>query len=94
MEGIFKQIIKHARHIFLTSFNLVKQDNQHTAVSSKRLKRVLNKLNFKKYSYQVNNISLFHQLSSQIGNPLVITGSLYLISSLYKYIDKLKSDLV
>ena len=92
IEGMLKQITPHAKHIYVTEFTLISQDNKHRAIAFSRLQNVLSRLHFRQYTQVKNNSSLLTKLVKQKGNPLVITGSLYLISSLYKQIQKLKKS--
>ncbi|MBI4225838.1 hypothetical protein HY612_01875, partial [Candidatus Roizmanbacteria bacterium] len=90
MEEMLKKIISYAKHIYLTEFTLVKQDNNHKAVAYARIQHVLAKLHFTNYTHIKDSASFLHKYAKREGNPLVITGSLYLISSLYQNIQKLK----
>ncbi len=92
IRAMITKIIPYAKHIYITEFSLIKQDNNHQAVGFSRVKKVLNKLHFKKFTY-VRDANLFiSKFSSEKREPLVITGSLYLISSLYRTIKSLKND--
>lgn len=91
MKGMLKQIIPHANHVYLTSFTLVVQDSRHKAVAFSRIETILSKLDFKRYS-QINNPKVFiKQQIKKKDTPFVITGSLYLVSSLYATIQKIKT---
>lgn len=92
MEAVLKEIIPYAKHVYITEFTLIMQDNNHTAVNPARIERVLGKLHFTKFSHIKDATSFLNKLAKQKGSPLVITGSLYLISSLYQNIQKLQMN--
>jgi len=90
--GMLKEIIPYAQQVYITEFRLVKQDNNHKAITFARIKSVLDKLRFSNFTHIKDAASFINRVAKQNANPLVITGSLYLISSLYKQIQKLKID--
>lgn len=88
MRSILKHIIPLSDKIFLTSFTNVSNDSLHKSVSLEKIITILKEFDFKNYQTVVNNRQIIKRVIRESDSTLVITGSLYLISSIYKYLLK------
>jgi len=85
LRGILKQIVPIAQKIYLTNFILDTQgDMVHSSIKSERIIKVLKELKFPRYEIIESTKKNVEKIIKEKSNPLVITGSLYLIGSLYK----------
>lgn len=84
IRTMLKQLIPIANKIFLTNFHLEGQDFVHQAVAPEFIKKILKRLNY--FSYQIihDQQQSFHEAIVRESCPILVTGSLYLISSFYK----------
>jgi len=84
LHGMLKQIVPRAEKIILTNFVLDTQgDMTHSSIKNERIIKVLKKLKFFRYEItQCTKERLEHMIKDR-KNPFVITGSLYLIGSIY-----------
>ena len=89
-EGLLKLIIKMASAITITNFQYKKQDLETSNAEINILTKILDKNFYKNYNIISDPIKAFENclLQDRIGNKLVVTGSLYLISEIYKYYEK------
>jgi len=87
MRNMLKYIIPLSDKIFLTGFTLVGNDSLHKSVNLEKIIAILKEFNFKNYQTVVNNRLTIKRIIRESDSTLVITGSLYLISSIYKYLN-------
>lgn len=83
IRGMLKQIITIAQTIIITPFTLEGGDMSHTSISASRIIKVLKELHYQNYSVRSVDKNFIQALINKEGKPLVITGSLYLIGSIY-----------
>ncbi len=88
MRNMLKYLVPLAKKIFITNFILTGQDSVHQSVDQRKIINLLNQLNFDRYQIVTNNKKTIDQLIKKTKNHFIITGSLYLISSIYKYLQK------
>jgi dihydrofolate synthase/folylpolyglutamate synthase len=85
-KAMLKKIIPLADKILLTQFSTSRMDNHWNSIDNQEISAFLKSQNFK-------NISIISNKKSEILNaiktskkPVAITGSLYLIASIYRYL--------
>jgi dihydrofolate synthase/folylpolyglutamate synthase len=86
-KGMLKKIIPLADKILLSHFSTSSTDNHWNSINNQEISTFLRFLKFKNFSIissEHPNILENVRLSKK---PIIITGSLYLIGSMYKYID-------
>jgi len=89
LYGMLKQIVPIASKIYLTEFVLDTQgDMIHSSINNKRNILVLKKLGFTNYQVIDSSKRNLENIIKEEKNPLIITGSLYLIGSIYKILLK------
>ncbi len=81
--NLLKNIVRLANHITITSFFIKNQDLFHLSKETKEIEKDLKKLNFRNFKIVENPKQAFKYALENGKNPLVITGSLYLISEIY-----------
>jgi dihydrofolate synthase/folylpolyglutamate synthase len=82
-----KIILPLAQHIYITEFIKDQKNKALPSESAHTLVEVLEQLEYKNYSIIENNENLINILTKENKKmPLVVTGSLYLIGSVYKAI--------
>ncbi len=87
-KNMLKYIIDKAHAITLSDFSLEGQDLKHVSEDPERLKEILNQLRFHRYKIVKNNKESIENEILYSKKPLVITGSLYFIASLYNVLQK------
>ncbi len=88
MKKMLKQIVPLAGKIILTEFRLEGNDVFHQSVDRKRIIKVLKQLQFNRYLYLPSNKKTLQKIIREDKIPLVITGSLYFIGSIYMELEK------
>jgi dihydrofolate synthase/folylpolyglutamate synthase len=85
LRGILHHIIPVANRIILTSFRLEGQgDMLHSSIPYERIIPILKEFRFSNYSIKKTTKEALVQMIKDGRNPFVITGSLYLIGSIYR----------
>ncbi len=85
---IIKYLLPLASYIVVTSFSSVKQDLLHIAESPEKIKDIFTKLKFYKVKTESNPEKALKIALKKTSDALVITGSFYLIKSIYSTIKK------
>ncbi len=83
---MLSQILPLAKKIILTSFTTSDMDLAHRSEPIPKIEDYLEKENFTEYLVVENNRKAFERLLRQKSKYLVVTGSLYLLSSIYPYL--------
>jgi dihydrofolate synthase/folylpolyglutamate synthase len=94
IPGMLSRIVPFAREIITTSFYSEKFDLVQYSEDPEKVKEMITDLNFKNVS-AVGDLStaLSRSLENEHSAPVVITGSLYLLSAVYEIMHKLKFKL-
>ena len=87
-KAILKYIIPLADKILLTKFSTSGMDNHWSSIDNQEISNFLKSQNFKNFSTSGNKKSEILNIIRASKKPIVITGSLYLISSIYPYLKK------
>ncbi len=85
-QEMLREIIPLANKIFFTHFSLSNQDNLHSSINNQEIILFLESRNFKKFKIIGNNKTEISKVIHDSKKTVVITGSLYLIGSIYKYL--------
>ncbi len=83
LRGMLRYIVPPARKIYVTDFQLAGQDLLHQSVNTAKIVKIIEQLGHKHYKIIANDRHLLDLLKVD-GHPLVITGSLYFIGSIYQ----------
>ncbi len=83
LRGMLKYIVPVSEKIYVTGFVLTGQDLLHQSVDTGKIVKIIEQLGFKNYKIVANNAKLF-DLLQESQKPLVVTGSLYFIGSIYE----------
>lgn len=86
-KKILKEILPVADKILLTSFSTSGMDNHWSSVDNNLIAEFLRSQNFKNFKIIDNNHSIILENIRESKKPVVITGSLYLIGSMYKFLN-------
>lgn len=87
-KQMLKKIIPLADKILLTHFSTTGMDNNWSSIDNQEISKFLKSKNFKNFSIIENKKSEITKTIQESKKPVVITGSLYLISSTYPYLNK------
>ncbi len=87
-KNMLKYIVEKAQTITLSDFSLEGQDLRHLSENPEKLKEILNQLKFYRYKIVKNNKRLIEDEIISSKKPLIITGSLYFIASIYSVLQK------
>lgn len=87
-KQILKKILPLANHLFLTNFSTSNQDDHWSSVDNEKIAAHLKKENFKNFSTIRNNQKEIPTAIKKSKKTVVLTGSLYLIGSVYAYLKK------
>ncbi len=85
---ILTEILPVAEHIFLTDFSLSNQENSSSSTDSKEIASYFKKEKFSNFSIIENNQKEILAAIQKSKKSIVLTGSLYLIGSVYGYLKK------
>lgn len=86
-KKMLKKIIPIADKILLTQFSTSGMDNHWSSIDNDEISKFLKSQNFKKFKIISNKHSDILENVRMSKKPVVITGSLYLISSIYAYLN-------
>jgi dihydrofolate synthase/folylpolyglutamate synthase len=88
-SGMLKMLVKKAKNIVVTDFQKGYSDLGVSAMTISRIVKELKKLSYKKYEIIPDSAMAFEKcVNKENKEILVVTGSLYLISEIYKKYDK------
>ena len=87
-RNILTEILPVADHIFLTDFSLSNQENSSSSTDSKEIASYFKKEKFSNFSIIENNQKEILATIKKGKKSIVLTGSLYLIGSVYGYLEK------
>lgn len=87
-KAMLKKIIPLANKIILTQFSTSGMDNHWNSIDNQEISSFLKTQNFKNFSIIENKKSEIKKIIHESKKPVIITGSLYLISSIYNYLKK------
>lgn len=87
-KRILKKILPLANHVFLTSFSTSNQDDHWSSVNNAEIANYFKKEKFKNFSIIKNNEAEVLAAIQSSKKSIVLTGSLYLIGSVYAYLNK------
>lgn len=90
LRNMLRKIVLIANQIYISDFTLEGQDSFHQSVDTNKIASILTKLNYKNYKIIKRDNNLLANLTKINDKPLIITGSLYFLSSLYKDLNKLE----
>jgi dihydrofolate synthase/folylpolyglutamate synthase len=86
--SMIKIIQPHAKNIFITNFNSNNQDITHKSFPSQEITDILSSLYFtEKVKIEANISNIIREIETQYGKsyePIIVTGSLYLVSEFRK----------
>ncbi|MCA9379953.1 hypothetical protein KC675_02110, partial [Candidatus Dojkabacteria bacterium] len=86
--SMIKLLHPHAQNIFVTNFNTNNQDITHKSFPSEEIVDILNALNFtNKVKIEANISKIIKEIETEYSNsyePIIVTGSLYLVSEFRK----------
>lgn len=85
-ETMLKKIIPLADQIFLTHFSTKNMDNKWSSIDNEIISKFLKTQHFTNFEIIDNKKSTLQKAIRASKKPVVITGSLYLIGSIYKYL--------
>lgn len=86
-ESMLKYLIPHAKKFIFTEF-LVEQDVLHKSASARELGIILERLRFSNYLITQNVAEALKDASELNSEPIVITGSFFLLGGFYKLLDQ------
>jgi dihydrofolate synthase / folylpolyglutamate synthase len=86
---MIRMLVPLASEIIITKFFVTTQDMIQKSQSSKDIIRIFNKLNFSDFQYIPDKSKAFDYVL-KTKQPMVVTGSLYLIGEIYPLLDSLK----
>ena len=92
MRRMLQQIIPMAHSITVTDFILEGDDILHHSVEKERIIPILKQLKFDRYDFKQCNEKTIMKIIKNNKQPFVITGSLYLIGSIYDRLKKFLSS--
>jgi len=87
-KEMLKKIIPLADKILLTRFSTSGMDNHWSSIDNQEISAFLKSQNFKNFSTIENEHSHILENMRTSKKPVVITGSLYLVSSIYPFLKK------
>jgi dihydrofolate synthase / folylpolyglutamate synthase len=87
-KEMLRKILPTANHIFLTGFSTTNQDDYWNSIDNAQIETFLRKEKFIRFSIIQNNGKEILLTVKKSKKPVVLTGSLYLISSVYKHFKK------
>jgi dihydrofolate synthase/folylpolyglutamate synthase len=87
-KSMLKKIIPLADKIFLTNFSTKNADNHWSSIDTSLLAEFIKAKRFNKLEIIPNKKSEILKAISSSKKPVVITGSLYLIGSIYSFLKK------
>ena len=85
-QKMSRLILPIANHVFLTGFSTSNQDGPWNSIASAEIAKHFKKEKFANFSIVKNNQKEIHSIIKQSKKSVVLTGSLYLIGSVYKYL--------
>ncbi len=85
-KRILKKILPLANHVFLTSFSTSNQADHWSSVNNAEIINYFKKEKFKNFSTIKNNEAAIFTTIQSSKKSVILTGSLYLIGSVYKYL--------
>jgi dihydrofolate synthase/folylpolyglutamate synthase len=86
-QAMLERIIPLTDKIILTQFSTTGMDNHWSSIDNEEISTFLKSKNFKNISIIKNKHSDILQNIGMSKRPIVVTGSLYLISSIYNYLN-------
>ena len=87
-QKMLMQILPLANHLFLTNFSTSNQDDHWSSVDNLAIEKFLQQKKFQNFSIIANEQKAVLSAIKNSSHPVVITGSLYLLSSVYGYLKK------
>lgn len=85
LRNILKQIVPIAQKINLTNHSLdIQGDMVHSLIKTERIIKILKELHFSRYKITDCTREKLEKIIQKENDPFVVTGSLYLIGSIYK----------
>ncbi len=87
-QEMMEKILPLADKILLTQFSTTGMDNNWNSINSEEISTFLKSKKFKDFSIIGNKKSDIQKIIRESKKPVVITGSLYLISSIYSHLRK------
>ncbi|NTV41602.1 MAG: hypothetical protein HGA61_05025 [Candidatus Moranbacteria bacterium] len=85
-KEMLRKILPTADHVFLTGFSTSNQDNFWNSVDNSEISTFLRKESFNRFSIIQNNRKEILSTIKKSKKPVILTGSLYLIGSVYGYL--------
>lgn len=91
-SAMLRYIIPYASKITLTDFYVKDENLTNISEDPKYIKKILEKLNYKKSVITKNPVEAFNKVLSGKSPIIVITGSLYFLSVIYKELSRMEKN--